>query len=460
MRVEGLREPGRVLLVSCYELGHQPMGLASPLAFLVAAGYRPSALDLAVEPFDENRVRRALFVGISVPMHTALRLGVPAARRIRTLNPGCHICFYGLYASMNAEYLLGHGADTVIAGELEEPLVKLLGAVEGGDSPLVPSRPALARQNFPVPHRSELPPLDRYARLQKDDADLLDGYVEATRGCKHFCLHCPIPPVYGGRFFAVPREIVLDDIRQLVASGARHITFGDPDFLNAPTHSLKIARALHAEMPQITFDFTAKVEHIVEHADMMSELGALGCLFAVSAVESLNDRVLANLDKGHTRADVVRALEIARAAKIALRPSFVPFTPWETLESYLELLDFVESGFLIDHVDPIQLTIRLLIPPGSALLESPAMKPHLGDLIPDLFTYAWAHPDSRMDALQKEVAVIVERAVQRGEDPAVAFHRIRALARAVHDGCAPEEVAPISLAHRHTAPRLTEPWFC
>src|SRR5206468_3057998 len=206
------------------------------------------------------------------------------------------------------------------------------------------------------------------------------GYVEASRGCLHRCLHCPIPPVYQGRFFAVPREVVLEDVRRLVQAGAGHITFGDPDFLNGPGHALKLVRALHFEFPRLTYDFTAKVEHILEQEALVPQFAATGCLFVVSALESLSNVVLANLEKGHTRADIPVALAIVRRAGIALRPSFVPFTPWSTLADYLDLLDFVEAERLIDHVDPVQYTIRLLIPPGSPRLSRPAIHPFLGAL--------------------------------------------------------------------------------
>ena len=117
-----LRHPGAIMFVSCYELGHQPLGIAQPMGFLEQAGFAPVGLDIAVENIDESALRLARFVGISVPMHTALRLGVRVAELIRTMNPACHICFYGLYASINAEYLLQRLADSVVGGEYEIPL--------------------------------------------------------------------------------------------------------------------------------------------------------------------------------------------------------------------------------------------------------------------------------------------------------------------------------------------------
>src|SRR5262249_27143102 len=125
-----LRTPGAVLLISCYELGHQPLGVALPLGFLRRAGFDPDALDISVERFDTDKIAHAGFIGISVPMHTALRLGVRVAERIRELSPDAVICFYGLYAALNADYLLEHGGDYCIGGEIEAPLVALVEALD------------------------------------------------------------------------------------------------------------------------------------------------------------------------------------------------------------------------------------------------------------------------------------------------------------------------------------------
>jgi radical SAM superfamily enzyme YgiQ (UPF0313 family) len=449
-------ERGDILLVSCYELGHQPLAVASPLGFLERAGFSPEALDISVEPFDASRVARARFVAISVPMHTALRLGVRVAEQIRQINPACHICFYGLYASLNADYLLDHCGDSVIGGEFESAMVELVETLRAGRPVGRHSGPILERLPFVLPSRSALPGLKKYAHLERDGRKELVGYVEASRGCLHLCLHCPIPPVYGGRFFVVPQETVLADIRQLERDGATHITFGDPDFLNGPGHSLAIVRAMRAEFPALTFDFTAKVEHILEREAIFPELRRLGCAFMISAVESLSDAVLANLEKGHTRADVSRALAIVRGAGIAFRPTWVAFTPWTTLEDYIEMVDFVEREGLIDHVDPVQFTLRLLVPPGSALLTREAITPYLGPLDQPAFIHRWTHPDARMDALQLEASRLVESAAR--EDPAATFYRLKALAYSTAG--LPEKPAQALEPGRRRPPRLTEAWFC
>jgi radical SAM superfamily enzyme YgiQ (UPF0313 family) len=459
--------------VSCYELGHQPLSLASPLAFLRRAGFAPAAVDTAVEPLPSEAVTRARLVAIAVPMHTALRLGEALARQVRALNPRAHICFYGHYAALNAAYLLRAVADSVIGGEYEPALLELARAlVEGRDGPIPgvslcdwPAPSALARVPFVTPERGPLPPLERYARLQRGDELALAGYVEATRGCLHTCLHCPITPIYRGRFFAVPRAVVLEDIRQQVRAGARHITFGDPDFLNGPTHALRITRALHEEFPDVSFDATIKIEHILEHRALFPELRALGLAFVVSAIESLSDDVLAHLRKGHTRADVGEALDVLRAADVPLRPSLVAFTPWTTLEDYLDVLDFVAARGLVEQVDPVQYAIRLLVPPGSALLDEPESSSWLGELDEAAFTYRWQHPDPRMDQLYRHVSAVVEAGQRAGEPPAATFAAVRALALADAGRLTPLLAGTPPHGERTASkprplPHLTESWFC
>jgi hypothetical protein len=252
---------------------------------------------------------------------------------------------------------------------------------------------------------------------------------------------------------------VLADVRQVVAAGARHITFADADFLNGPGHAMRAARALHAEFPSVTFDVTAKVEHLLRHRALLPELAALGCLFIVSAVESLSDRVLAVLDKGHDRADVETALGLVASAGITLRPTFVPFTPWTTIDDYLELLDFVAARHLIDAVDPVQYGLRLLVPPGSLLLDCAEMRPHLRELDGAALGWRWEHPDPRMESLHRDVGAATRAAAAAGADPLEAFDRVWDLARAAARAPRTRPAAAWTVPRpRH--PRLTEPWFC
>jgi radical SAM superfamily enzyme YgiQ (UPF0313 family) len=456
-----VRGPGEILLVSAYELGHAPHGVALPHAFLARAGFRPAAIDLAVERLDPARVARARLALVSVPMHTGLRLGVEAARRIRALNPGCAVAFHGLYATLNGPLLAREGAVAILSGECEAELVALAEALDRGEPTARFLRTGTDacrdRLDFPVPDRSALPPLSAYARLDDGRGGArVAGYAEATRGCLHGCLHCPIPALYGGRLVVFPVETVVKDVARQVAAGAGHVTFGDPDFLNGPGHALRVARALHARFPGLSFDFTAKVEHLVRDAGTVEELGRLGALFATTAVESLSDRVLERLAKGHRRADVARAFEVAAGAGIALRPTLVPFTPWETLDGYLDLVETFAARGWLEAVDPVQLSLRLLVPSGSLLEGAPDVD--FVRLDEQALTWRWRHPDPRMDALHAEVAAAVAAGERAGTPAGETRASVLALAALAAGRARGPAVAPPPSGR--PAPRLTEHWFC
>lgn len=461
--LSAMHAPGAVLLISCYELGHRPAGLTRPLRALEAAGFAPDVIDIAVESLDVEKVKRARFIGISVPMHTALRLGVHLTQRIRQIKSDVFICMYGLYAELNVDYLLSHGVDFCLSysvtpqpplsgGQAKDTSAQLVELVQS-----VVKKEQVKEQAAGF-HAAKLPSLEVYAQFEDNDETRTVGYTETTHGCKHLCTHCPIPPVYKGRFFAVNRETVLDEIQKQVAEGATHITFGDPDFLNGPMHGLRILRAMHETYPNLTFDFTTKIEHILKHREYFSEFAELGCRFVISAVEALSEPVLTILEKHHTRADVEAAIDIVHGAGIALRPTWVPFTPWTTLDDYLDILQFVDTHRLVYHVDPVQYAVRLLIPPGSYLLNRPETKTLSLTLDETSFSYTWAHSDARMDELHKTVSTLVENDARADADALETFYRIWALAADMHSS----RHTPLcrSKGVHQPAPRITEAWFC
>jgi len=452
-----MRELGDIVLVSTYELGRQPFALAALGSFLERSEFRPSYVDVAIEALDLGALAKAKLVAISVPMHTALRIGVQVFGRVREVNRSAKAGFFGLYAPINGDELVGLGADFVLGGECEPLIVEIAEALERGDEAALAryrQRTAIeaerTRLDFPVPSRRSLPALSRYAKILDARGAGVAGHVEASRGCLHLCRHCPIPPAYSGRFFVLPEAVVLRDIATQVEAGATHITFGDPDFFNGPTHSLRIVRKMHEAHPTVSFDFTAKVEHLLAQRHLLPELSELGLSFVVSAVESLSDRVLSRLAKGHTRDDVERVFDVVEECSLTLRPSFVSFTPWTTLEDYRDVLGFIERRQIADWVDPIQLAIRLLVPPGSLLLELEDMRRWALPAKPGSFTRTWAHPDPAMDALYQAVSARVEADAKTHAEPVATLSAIHALAGL--------EGEP--RWHRRSSPRLSESWFC
>ncbi|MBX0328740.1 radical SAM protein [Oscillochloris sp. ZM17-4] len=450
------------LLISTYELGHQPFGLASPAAWLRRAGAEVLAIDTSLQPLDRAAAARAALIGLYVPMHTATRLAAELLPELRALAPQATIVCYGLYAPLNADHLRALGADACVGGEFEAALVDIYkgrGATAADESSADESRRAVTPLlSFIPPDRAGLPGPLAYAALITAEGRRAAGYTEASRGCKHTCRHCPIVPVYGGRFRTVPRDVVLEDVRRQVAAGAAHITFGDPDFLNGPGHAMKIVRALHAEHPGITYDVTIKVEHLLRHAELLPELRDTGCALVTSAVEALDEGILERLDKRHTRDDVARAAGLLREAGVGLNATFVAFTPWTSRQVYADFLRAITELGLVESVSPVQYAIRLLIPSGSWLLHLDEVRDLVGPFDPAGLVYPWRHPDPAMDTLQRAALRLAQGSGPRGETRAQFFEKLWDLVDSqIGAGARP------SLAHllpRPPIPYLSEPWYC
>ena len=452
-------------------MGRQPFGLASPAAWLRQAGAKVRTLDLSQQPLDECAVSSADIIAFYLPMHTATRIAARAIQKVRVLNPAAHLCCYGLYAPMNEAFLRSIGVQTVFGGEFELPMVSLLERLMARTSTIrVKSTAAveqpeplisLARQQFVVPDREGLPPLAKYASLSlPDGTSRTVGYTEASRGCKYKCRHCPIVPVYGGQFRIVQSDIVLEDIRRQVEAGARHITFGDPDFFNGIKHSIRIVTALHQMDPSLTYDVTIKVEHLLKHARHLELLKQTGCAFVTTAVESFDDRVLMLFDKGHTAADFTTILQMAREIGLILVPTFVAFHPWMTLKSYEEFLETILLLDLVENVSPVQLAIRLLIPSGSYLLGVPEIGQVIGPFDEGALSYSWSHPDPGVDALQLDLECLVQDAAKSGAGRRTIFDLVwRRLQRELGDPGKPLPAVQPGRP-RATIPYLEEPWYC
>lgn len=409
----------KLLLVSTYELGHQPLGVAGPAGILRARGHEVRALDLGVDAWDPELARWAERVAISVPMHTAARLARTVAPRLDV-----PVACYGLYAAMCDDV-----ATALVDRDPETALVRWVEDDPGAEVARV------------LPARDLLPPIDRYVRLEHAGNEVPVAYVEASTGCAHRCRHCPVPVVYDGRTRITAADAIVADVGTQVQAGAAHVTFGDPDFFNGVHHALRVARAVHEAFPELTFDCTVKVEHILRHETVWDEMAELGCLFVVSAFESVNDAILERLEKGHTTKDAARAVALLRERGITVRPTWLPFTPWSTLADVQAITDFVAEHELVGNVDPVQYSIRLLVPQGSLLLG------HIDDLArfdPDRLVYPWSSP---LDELHGRVAALVEA---MADDPIPeTFDAVR-----VALGLEPVHAADAPV------PRLSEPWFC
>ena len=439
-----------IVLVSTYELGRQPFGLASPAAWLTRAGLDVTCLDLSRQPFDAS-IAEADLVAFHLPMHTATRLAVPVIARLRDLNPNIEICGYGLYAFLNEAFLRSIGVSHILGAEYEADLVRLA----MNEAPLMASEGGIQRLKFVTPNRDTLPPLTQYATLQHGAQRRVVGYTEASRGCKHTCRHCPIVPVYEGQFRIIPVDVVMADIERQIEKGAEHVTFGDPDFLNGIGHARRVMQAVARRFPGLTYDVTVKVEHLLQHRQLIPELRDTGCVFITSAVESFDDAVLERLQKGHTRGDVERAVDMCRTAGVPIAPTFVAFNPWTTLDSYRDFLTEIDRLELVDNVAPIQLGIRLLVTSGSRLVDLNDSDLCLGTYDESRLLYPWCHKDPLIDQLADDIGALIGRNLRVPRQ--VIFNEVW---KHAHHGVESAVRKSYGQRQRTEVPYLNEPWYC
>jgi len=425
-----------VLLVSTFEGGFQPMSLAAGTAVLNECRVPVSVADTYVKPLEDDVVRDARLVAFSVPLFDSLRAALPIAKHIREVNPSAHVTFFGQYATINAPRLAGPHGDSALMGEWEIPLARLACSVLEGDldaaripglfrpssvdaKPFMPRRgcedlvvplrsgvspPAPAHgTHFRVPDRRLLPPLAAYAQPQIEKLvgkSSTVGGTEITRGCHHKCTYCSVFAAFDGKVFVTPEEVVVDDVRQLVQGGMTHLTFVDAEFFNSKSHGIKILRRLHREFPDLTYDFTTRIDHLVEHRDTIVEMQGLGVKVITSALEFPSDRVLEAVAKEFRVPLIEEVVAFMRTTSIRLNPTFVMFNPWVSLEEIIGFHDWVEAQGMADIIDPIQYETRLHLYKGSPLLQDPYIQTLA--LAENEFHYEWAHPDPRVDELYRQ----------------------------------------------------------
>jgi hypothetical protein len=170
-------------------------------------------------------------------------------------------------------------------------------------------------------------------------------------------------------------------------------------------------------------------------------------------VESIDDEVLRKLEKGHTRADFLGLIRLFHEQELNLSPTFIPFTPWTTWESYRELLHVLAELNLVHQVASVQLALRLLIPAGSRLLELEEIRSLVDAYQPDALAHLWQHSDSSVDRLAARLLQLVDSEQKRGASRAECFAAIWA---ETTDG----EAAPVFSPEHRRAPQLSEPWYC
>ncbi len=459
----------RILAISTYDLGTQPLILARIKSELRDPLYEVRTIDLSLSELTNDDISWPEVVIFSIPMHTAMALTKELVTKIRSLRDDIKLCFFGLYAPAALSANLLSTNDIAIAGTGFDTLISWLKTLTANSNKqyehgkVYVDIGTVQPKNHLLPDRSSLPSLESYVHYLADGVTKTVATLEVVSGCSHHCRHCPVPVIYKGKTRKAPEEEILADARQQIENGASHIHFSDPDFFNRPQYGMSIMSRLKSDFPHLSFDATIKISHILKYRHLLKDLSEKDCNLLIAALEQVNNDTLKILDKGHTKEEAELAFRLLRELGIEPRPSLLPFTPWTTPYDIVELLDFIYENDLVWNVDPVQWSIRLLLPPGSLLLDSTerTLLSSLGELSEDGLSYEWKSPEPVLDELAREIGVLAEDAVD--DSPQDAYFRIRKL---VFDTLKITYYEPkikessMSKIPGNLRPKLSENWFC
>jgi len=427
----------KILLLSFYDLGKQPKIISELYKKLDNGSNQIDIVDYSIE--EKNLTLDNYDVlGIYASMHTA---SVLAEQYLRDRKLPNKLFVFGLYANVFSEMFSNfqsiHSFDS---DELESLLEVQL-------------NPNYSFKHS-VPDRTILPSITDYSHIVDGSNNLIAGSVETTYGCKHECTHCPVPIEFKGMFKTFGTEKIITDVTNQVEEGAKHISFNDPDFFNGPKHALKILQLLNEKHPSITYDSTIKVEHILKYPDYFQELKNLNMLFVISAFETTNDHVLNILQKNHSSNDLNKAVELSLENNIDIRPTWMPFSPWTEQNDLISIIKLIENYKLRETVDPIQLTIKLLVPKNSLILKRPEMKEYLLDYDPSSFSYAWKYKFPNIDNIQNELFTYVLQHESENE-----YAQYLGLVD-ILESHTNETLLNSEKYSQRIVPKLSETWFC
>ena len=427
----------KILLLSFYDLGKQPKIISELYKKLDNGSNQIDVVDYSIE--EKNLTLDNYDVlGIYASMHTA---SVLAEQYLRDRKLPNKLFVFGLYANVFSEMFSNfqsiHSFDS---DELESLLEVQL-------------NPNYSFKHS-VPDRTILPSITDYSHIVDGSNNLIAGSVETTYGCKHECTHCPVPIEFKGMFKTFGTEKIITDVTNQVEEGAKHISFNDPDFFNGPKHALKILQLLNEKHPSITYDSTIKVEHILKYPDYFQELKNLNMLFVISAFETTNDHVLNILQKNHSFNDLNKAVELSLENNIDIRPTWMPFSPWTEQNDLISIIKLIENYKLRETVDPIQLTIKLLVPKNSLILKRPEMKEYLLDYDPASFSYAWQYKFPNIDNIQNELFTYVLQHESENE-----YTQYLGLVD-ILESHTNETLLNSEKYSQRIVPKLSETWFC
>jgi tRNA-2-methylthio-N6-dimethylallyladenosine synthase len=232
--------------------------------------------------------------------------------------------------------------DLVVGSQNYHRLPDLLARAQSGEK--------VVDTEFPVEDKFDALAAPERAAIQRRG---ISAFVTVQEGCDKFCTFCVVPYTRGSEV-SRPVAAVVAEVERLAEASVREITligqnvnaYHGEDTAGAPSSLGKLLRRL-AKVPGIlrlryTTSHPRDMDDdlIAAHADLPALMP-----YVHLPVQSGSDRMLAAMNRKHTRADYLAVIDRLRAARsdLALSSDFIVGFPGETEDDFRETLSLVDE---------------------------------------------------------------------------------------------------------------------
>ncbi len=276
-------------------------------------------------------------IGFSVNFSTVAANTRRMAAHIRNRAPDIPVIFGGNYATFQArDFINQEYCDAVFLHEAEVSLCQYVDWLNG-QRPDLPDgilyAPGAQQRVSEKPFRAFYDDLDR---LPVCDYDLFDDpsryakSIVSSRGCPYSCIYCSTRQMWKKWRGRSAGNVVGEMLSLHERYGAEQIYFSDDIFIVNKKRLSEMCRALTPHASRLKWGFSTRMETL--HDDMIPILAEAGVSGIFLGIESGSDRVLAQMARRYTQAQVIDKIDRLADHGITASASFIIGLPYETRE--------------------------------------------------------------------------------------------------------------------------------
>ncbi len=192
--------------------------------------------------------------------------------------------------------------------------------------------------SIPFPDRT-LAPFNYYLQ-ETHGTERKTATLMTSRGCPFQCVFCYRGPAAGKKFRARTAQNIFQELELLEKEhGVTAFMFWDDNFLLDKKRVFEFCDLIKNK------DYHWKCQLRVDSVDedLIKKMKNAGCVAANIGVESGNEKILKLMKKGITKDQARKALRLCRKYGIFTNIYFILGTPWDTLETMEETINFAKE---------------------------------------------------------------------------------------------------------------------